>query len=76
MISDAELIPTYSIEEAEKRFPFLFADTNPLLYRKFDKVKNDLRVGEIKEQCTCDNLVKSRDGGFRCLDCGKPFPDY
>ena len=35
VISDVELIKTYSIIEAQKRFPFLFADTNPLLYRKF-----------------------------------------
>ena len=27
--------PIYTVEEARKRYPFLFVDTNPLLYRRF-----------------------------------------
>jgi hypothetical protein len=28
-------IPEFRLEEARKRYPFLFVDTNPLLWRKF-----------------------------------------
>jgi len=30
-----ELLPRYYLPEAKKRFPFLFVDTNPILYRKY-----------------------------------------
>lgn len=29
------IIPECTLEEARKRYPFLFIDTNPLLWRKF-----------------------------------------
>jgi hypothetical protein len=35
-IPDYELIPEYYIDEARKKFPYLFVDTNPLLWRKFN----------------------------------------
>jgi len=29
-------IPHYYMNDARRRYPFLFADTNPILYRKFN----------------------------------------
>ena len=34
-VPEGEQIPIYRLPEAKKRFPFLFVDTNPILYRKY-----------------------------------------
>ena len=36
-VSEGCVMPYYYIGEARSRYPFLFTDTNPLLYRKFKK---------------------------------------
>lgn len=35
--------PLYNIPAARARFPFLFVDTNPVLYRKFNSVHSENR---------------------------------
>lgn len=30
-------LPYYSLEKARRKFPYLFADTNPLLYRNYKR---------------------------------------
>ena len=35
VVSEGCMMPFYHIDEARKRYPFLFTDTNPILYRKF-----------------------------------------
>lgn len=34
-VPDYDLVPVYDAEGARRRFPFLFVETNPLLYRRF-----------------------------------------
>jgi len=34
-VPDGYITPLYWYDEARKQFPYLFVDTNPLLYRKF-----------------------------------------
>ena len=34
-VSEGCVTPEYFIKDARRRYPFLFTDTNPLLYRKF-----------------------------------------
>ena len=34
-LAEAEENPMYHLHEAKKRHPFLFTDTNPILWRKF-----------------------------------------
>jgi len=34
-VKEGQLVPYYSYEEARKKFPYLFVNTNPLLYRKY-----------------------------------------
>jgi len=34
-VKSGEECPSYSYTEARKKFPYLFAETNPILYRKF-----------------------------------------
>ena len=35
-VQEACRCPHFYLEDARRRYPFLFADTNPILYRKFN----------------------------------------
>ena len=37
-IPEGHCVPRYSLDAAERLYPYLFFDTNPLLYRKFGPV--------------------------------------
>lgn len=39
---DGGSVRRYPLHEARKRFPYLFVDTNPILYRNFNYIKNIL----------------------------------
>lgn len=44
---DGDCVKRYTLHEARKKFPYLFIDTNPILYRNFNYIKKILK-GEKK----------------------------